>query len=210
MFQKIKDPKFVWFITALFISVATGFFAGERSVNLTNQTALFATETSPFVPEPRVKEDDCAVRGPLPDPECTPGAIFPDATAEKICVSGYTKTVRKVSTSLKKRVYRAYGVPYPPPFGSYELDHYIPLALGGSNDIANLWPFAAEPRPGFIEKDLTVNYLHRKVCAQEISLAVAQRAITVPWVEVYNSISAAEKEELRRMFPSWAETRRSK
>ncbi len=185
----------------------TGFYAGKDSVTIVAQQALFV-DSGPFVPEYRTQTEGCVAQNSLPDPDCTPGAIFPDITLEKICTSGYTKTVRDVSTSLKKQAYRSYTIPYPQPFGTFELDHYIPLTLGGSNDIANLWPFAADPRPGFIEKDLTVNYLRRKVCAGEISLAAAQRAITTPWVEVYTSIPESEKAELKRLYPSWAETRK--
>ena len=199
--------KTIWLGIAFLIAGLTGYYAGQDSVSVVAQQALFSV-VEPFVPEVQTKNSDCVVQGNLPDPACTPGAIFADVTKEMTCVSGYSKTVRSVSVSLKKKVYKAYGVAYPPPFGTYELDHFIPLTLGGSNDIANLWPFAAEPRPGFIEKDLVVNYLHRKVCEGAISLSAAQRAITTPWVEVYNSISPAEKAELKRMFPSWAETRR--
>lgn len=185
----------------------TGFYGGAQSISVSNQQALFTYE-GPFLPETRTKEENCTGYNSLPDPECTPGDIFPEVTVKEVCIKGYTKTVRDVSVSLKKKVYRSYNIQYPPTFGSYELDHFIPLALGGSNDIANLWPFAADPRPGFIEKDLTVNYLHRKVCNGEIELSAAQRAITTPWVDVYNGISSVEKAELKRMFPSWAETRK--
>lgn len=197
----------VWLSVGFFIALMTGFYAGKESVQVVAQQALLA-EQGPFLPVARTQIVGCVAQNSLPDPECTPGAIFATTPVEKICVSGYTKTVRDVPTSLKKRVYRSYTIPYPQPFGTFELDHYIPLALGGSNDIANLWPFAAEPRPGFIEKDLVVNYLRRKVCSGEVGLPAAQRAITTTWVEVYESIPESEKAELKRLYPSWAETRR--
>src|SRR5690242_1314069 len=93
----------------------------------------------------QAKTSGCVANLPLQDKDCTPGAIFPDATKEKICVSGYSKSVRDVSTSLKKQVYAAYGVKSRLP-GQYEVDHLVSLQLGGSNDIANLWPEPAAPK----------------------------------------------------------------
>jgi len=202
-----KHLKIIWLGIAFFISGLTGYYAGRDSIAIVAQQALFSS-VEPFTVEVQTKNSGCIVNGSFPDPACTPGAIFAGVTTEQTCVSGYTKTVRNVSTSLKKKVYQAYGVAYPPLFGTYELDHFIPLSLGGSNDIANLWPFAADPRPGFIEKNLVVNYLRRKVCAGETSLQIAQRAITTHWVDVYNNISPSEKAELKRLYPSWTEIRR--
>lgn len=188
------------FIFLLVISGLTGYYWGQ---NLEPQTAVIADGEEPFVARPRTKIEQCAMYGSLPDPECTPGSVFPGATIEKICVSGYTKTVRKVSTSLKKKIYRTYGVEYPQPFGSHEADHFIPLALGGDNDIANLFPEPADPRPGFKEKDLVESYLYEKVCGGEIALSAAQRAISENWVEVYNSLTESEISRLRNKYKDW-------
>src|SRR3989344_4950210 len=155
--------------------------------------------------DPRTQESDCHVRGPLPDHHCTPGAVFKEATTSQICVKGYTQVVRKVSVSLKKKVYAQYGISYPPPFGSYEADHLIPLALGGNNDIANLFPESAEPRPGFREKDLVEVYLHDEVCAGKIDLAVAQKLIADDCVSVYNSLPPEQLKKLSGRYGSWAD-----
>ena len=200
-----KHLKSIWLGIAFFVALMTGYYAGRDSVAVVKQQALFA-DASPFVAPAPVKTSQCMVRGPLPDPDCTPGAIFPEATKDITCVPGYTKTVRSVSTSLKKKVYQEYGVPYPQAFGSYEADHFIPLTLGGSNDIANLFPEAAQPAPGFHEKDLVENYLHQKVCSGDISLSAAQRAIASNWVAVYNSISPTDLNALRQLYKSWDTT----
>lgn len=136
----------------------------------------------------RVKEADCVVQGPLPDKACTPGAIFPEATTNDICVSGYTKGVRNVPAALKHAVYAEYGVKHREK-GEYEVDHLIPLELGGSNDIANLFPEAAEPRPGFHEKDKVENYLHDQVCSGKMDLRAAQSAIANDWLSVYQKMN---------------------
>lgn len=46
---------------------------------------------------------------------------------------------RNVSTALKQEIYAAYGIPYEE-HSQYTIDHLIPLAIGGSNEPANLWP----------------------------------------------------------------------
>lgn len=137
----------------------------------------------------RTKTSDCQVTGDgrLPDPACTPGAIFTDATREKICQSGYARDVRDVPQSEKNQAYAEYNIKTHR-IGEYEVDHLISLELGGSNDIANLWPEAAEPRPGFHEKDQVENYLHDQVCSGAMPLAQAQEQIATNWYQVYQSM----------------------
>ncbi|MBI4239822.1 hypothetical protein HY620_02460 [Candidatus Uhrbacteria bacterium] len=152
----------------------------------------------------RIKKEHCEYDGALPDPECTPGAVFPRATREEICTPGYSKSVRNVSVSLKKDVYKAYGVSYPQSFGSYECDHHIPLALGGNNSIANLFPQPADPYPGFREKDVVEIFLHEEVCASRIDLIAAQRAIARNWVKIYNNLSRDTVDSIRSRYRNWS------
>ncbi len=135
----------------------------------------------------RTKASGCVAQGALPDSACTPGAVFTEATKEQICVPGYTKTVRDVPNSLKDQVFAEYGITSHPT-GEYEVDHLIPLELGGSNDIANLWPEAADPKPGFHEKDQVENYLHDQMCAGAIPLRQAQAQIAANWLTVYQQV----------------------
>lgn len=65
------------------------------------------------------------------------------------------------------------------------MDHLIPLELGGSNDIKNLWPQPDAPRPGWGEKDELENELHGEVCDGKVPLADAQRCITSNWVQCW-------------------------
>jgi hypothetical protein len=93
-------------------------------------------------------------------------------------VSGYTARVRDVSDSLRREVFAAYRIPYDR-HGRYELDHLIPLELGGDNSARNLWPERGRiPNP----KDGLENELHNLVCAGSLSLPIAQRAIARNWV----------------------------
>lgn len=124
-----------------------------------------------------------ALPGPRPDPSCTPGAVDPAVTqadiASTICKSGYTARVRPAVAAtdrLKAQLYRAYGIPD----GTVsELDHLIPLELGGANDAANLWPQVGRVPNA---KDKVENDLRDAVCSGKVSLAAAQRAIASDWL----------------------------
>jgi hypothetical protein len=133
------------------------------------------------------KASGCAAVNGLPDADCTPGDILPDATVSQICTPGYSSSVRNVPDSEKSQVYAEYDIASHTT-GEYEVDHLVSLELGGSNDISNLWPELAEPRPGFHEKDMTENYLHDQVCSGAISLQQAQEEIATNWLAVYNQM----------------------
>jgi hypothetical protein len=96
-----------------------------------------------------------------------------------ICVSGYTERVRPPESQTEafkfNQAYPAYGIPSG---DESELDHLVPLELGGDNDAANLWPEVGPlPNP----KDTVENALNMAVCDGRISLARAQRAIAHNW-----------------------------
>ncbi len=151
----------------------------------TTETSVPPTATSPSTGGggtigQRTKTSGCVSSDGLPDSACTPGAIFPDATKDKICVPGYSSSVRNVPTEEKDQVYAEYGIASHEP-GQYEVDHLISLELGGSNDIANLWPEPASPTPGFHEKDKVENYVHDQVCSGAMSLQQAQVALATNW-----------------------------
>ncbi len=80
------------------------------------------------------------------NPDLTPGSLCTDQDRD---FDGYrydeqiAHCRRNVSTSLKKRVYVAYGIPAEDRAG-YEVDHRISLFAGGDNSIANLWPLPDE------------------------------------------------------------------
>lgn len=144
--------------------------------------------TSPPVlhPRRRVIVAVCQ-RSRLPDrrARCTPGTVFSRVTARQVCTPGYSARVRHVSSRTRALVFARYGVTYHPR-GAYEVDHLIPLELGGSNSVHNLFPEAAKPRPGFHQKDLLENAMHRMVCNGEMTLRQAQHEIKTNWVRAYH------------------------
>lgn len=162
--------------------------AACASVNIST-TGGGTTTTSQHQFGVQTKTSGCAAHNGLADSDCTPGAIFPDATKDKICQSGYASSVRNVPTSEKDQVYAEYGIASHSP-GEYEVDHLVSLELGGSNDISNLWPELASPTPGFHQKDQVENYLHDQVCNGSMSLHDAQVKIATDWLAVYNAMPA--------------------
>ena len=81
----------------------------------------------------------------LPNPKLTPGDTF-DVTAQDVCILGHAKKVRAVPAWLKRQAYAEYGITQYKT-GDYEVDHLIPLSLGGSNSIRNLWPQSTKTSP---------------------------------------------------------------
>jgi hypothetical protein len=141
-----------------------------------------------YEPPARTKLVACSLREGRPDPACTPGAVQP-VDVDVVCHQS-TRTRREVPESVHRQAFEEYGLSYTQPRGAFEVDHLIPLELGGDNAIANLWPEAAEPRPGFHEKDRVEDYLHEQVCAGNMSLTEAQRRIASDWVTVWQQIES--------------------
>jgi hypothetical protein len=120
----------------------------------------------------------------LPDSAITPGDVF-DVTMEDICTPGYAKKVRAVTKSLRDKAFKDYGL-LSHQRGEYQLDHLIPLALGGSNSIKNLWPQPNVTSPWNARvKDALEIRLHKLVCSHQIDLKTAQDEIASDWTEAY-------------------------
>jgi hypothetical protein len=78
------------------------------------------------------------------------------------------------------------------PYGdTLEIDHIVSLELGGSNDIANLYPEKANAEPGYHVKDGLENRLHGLVCSGAMSLRSAQRGIASNWQALYRDVYGA-------------------
>ena len=124
-------------------------------------------------------------KGNLPDPRCTPGSIDPVVTQANIystiCKGGWTDPHLRPPESQTEAF--KFGVAYPaygtPSSEKTELDHLVPLELGGSNDATNLWPeYPPTPNP----KDKVENALNAAVCDGRVSLVKAQDAIAADWM----------------------------
>lgn len=118
---------------------------------------------------------------PALNPEVTQATI-----TETICAPGYTYTVRPSwyeSAKLKLKLLKAHGetwVSAP----KYQLDHIIPLCLGGSpTDPSNL---QLEPIDEAYRKDRVEIQAMRCVCAGKVTLAEAQHDLTSDWQAAYH------------------------
>jgi hypothetical protein len=121
----------------------------------------------------------------MPNPQLTPGVVRTSNAAEICAKSFRTGPYRHTTSATKKQVCVEYGLTDCPHEGKMEIDHLIPLELGGLDDIKNLWPQPALPRPGFHEKDRLEGYLRKQVCAGKMSLSDAQHDISRDWWGAY-------------------------
>ena len=145
-------------------------------------------------PRPRTKTSGCLSQGGLAGPACTPGAVDPRVSQSNvnstICTRGYTATVRprvSVTDPIKRERMAAYGL-QAQRLANVELDHDIPLELGGNpQDLANLWPKFWNGEANAHMKDVVETYLNREVCRGGMPLAEAQRQIATDWLSVYRS-----------------------
>jgi hypothetical protein len=150
--------------------------------------------------------------GTWPNRMLTPGAVDQTVTSETICAhdwgSGqppqagagdltYSKAARHTSAELKDEVFAEYNLVNPHDNGqSYEVDHLVPLSLGGADVRENLWP---ESRIGdgmnAWAKDRLEYRLFRLVCdpppgVPRMALREAQAAFTPDWVAGYRKYCA--------------------
>ncbi len=106
-----------------------------------------------------------------PDPCLTPG-VTRTSDPKVICQAGYASRVRAELSSAqwtarRRQVEQRYGLHANPG----EIDHFLPLEGGGSNDLGNLWPEAKAQYPA---KDKAEGALHRAICAQGVTVAKAR------------------------------------
>lgn len=140
------------------------------SLNVAASSALAQTNTASHI-------DFAEFNFPfVPDPEMTTGSVCtPDNRdferyryEEQIA---YCK--RNVSRAIKQEIYRAYGVSSHCQ-KDYTIDHLIPLSIGGTNGIDNLWPEHKSIKA--LRKDLELD-LYKKISQSQITQEEAIRII---------------------------------
>ena len=150
--------------------------------------------TAPLLPAPTSADD-------RPCMQTSHGciALNPDVTgdtiARTICVSGYTKSVRpgtSFTNGVKAKLIREAGIE-PSHMGDYELDHLVPLAVGGHpRKLSNLMlqPWYGENSAA--EKDKLEVRLQHLVCTHRINLEAAQHCIAENWKSCESAIASAK------------------
>lgn len=124
---------------------------------------------------------------PLPDRSCTPGAVGDRVTQDNIdttiCAPNWTDTIRPSGTeAAKTRLMIAYDIPIAAR-STTELDHDVPLGLGGADDVSNLWVQRSDliGSGSTNSKDSVERALIRAVCARRVTLSAARAAIAANW-----------------------------
>lgn len=150
--------------------------------------ALLALSTQASAQQASYHHDGPAI---LPDDGVTPGVVR-TSDASEICNPKFrTKPWRKTTQAMKNHVYAAYGVARNKGMcrGGCEVDHRLPLELGGLDDERNLWPQPSQPLPGFHQKDKLENALKKAVCKDHsMSLAEAQKMLLGDWYSAYEVV----------------------
>jgi hypothetical protein len=182
-----------------FTDGSTTYIDGPRGLVSRPNANRFRWEHDQDVPSP-VPSGPGGRVGPqqaYPNAALTPGARDPRVqqrnVTRTICSADYLAKAQPAAPYIE-RVLRRKIVGYR--FGSltpaeYELDHYIPIELGGDPDApSNIWPQPVGSGLGAHEKDRVESYLHQQVCSGSTTLDAAQQSILNDWVAVYRQLSA--------------------
>jgi len=119
----------------------------------------------------------------IPNSRLTPGVALLE-TGRMVCESENTKN-KAVPVALQRRVFEEYGLTGADP-RAYEVDYLITPALGGSDDIHNLWPHSYSAAVWNAQvKDALEDRLRDMVCAGSLDLRSAQEEIAADWIAAY-------------------------
>jgi hypothetical protein len=113
-------------------------------------------------------------------------AVTQATIGQTICAAHWTDKVRPPTSytdPIKRRDIAGLPPRFPRSLSAYELDHWVPLELGGApRDPANLVIELRVKAGGRAEtKDGEEDGLHRQVCAGRLSLDVARAEILADW-----------------------------
>ena len=95
--------------------------------------------------------------------------------------------------SMQQAVFHEYGMDGAPA-QEYEVDHLITPALGGTDDIRNLWPepYSSTAWNAHV-KDQLEDRLHELVCDGQLNLATAQHDMATDWISAYKKYFRTDK-----------------
>lgn len=117
-----------------------------------------------------------------PNVRLTPGATL---LADRKTVCGLENVKNKaVPSALQRKVFEEYGIRGAEP-RLYEVDYLVTPALGGADDIRNLWPHSYSADWNAKVKDQLEDRLRDLVCDGKIELSEAQREIAADWIAAY-------------------------
>jgi hypothetical protein len=127
----------------------------------------------------------------FPATKLTPG-VARAKTRDQVCGSNVGKN-GDVPPELRRRVFELYGMPGADP-KAYEVDYLITPALGGAEEIGNLWPQSYSATIWNARaKDALEDRLHELVCRGDVDLVTAQREISTDWISAYKKYFHTER-----------------
>jgi anti-sigma factor ChrR (cupin superfamily) len=127
----------------------------------------------------------------VPNRSLTPGVAM-QISKDAVCTSSPAKN-RMVPVALRRQVFEEYGIQRAEP-QAYEVDYLITPALGGADDIRNLWPQSYSSTVWNARvKDALEDRLHDLVCDGQLDLKTAQRDIAADWVGAYKKYFHTDK-----------------
>ena len=129
----------------------------------------------------------------LPRRTLTPGSTRAVQVAD-LCSTQDLDNDPPVNPSLEQAVFKEYGVPASSK-KNYALDYLITPALGGSDNIQNLWPQPYSSTWNARVKDQLEDHLHELVCQGKVQLATAQNDIASDWIAAYKRYFNTDKPE---------------
>lgn len=118
----------------------------------------------------------------LPNNLQTPGAAS-KVDVKKLCAADFESSVKPATDWQKAEALSRYGL-RPEKFDG-ALDHVVPVALGGTNDPDNLYPFHAQGEFTAAAKQELEAKLHDLVCSGKMSVKQAQDVFKKDWTKGY-------------------------
>ncbi len=128
----------------------------------------------------------------MPNPILTPGVAAP-VSRDMVCSASEADETRIISTALAITVFNHYGISNPRS-RAYEVDYLITPALGGAEDVRNLWP---QPYASGVwnsrVKDALEDRLRTMVCEGRMDLSAAQGELARDWIAAYKKLFETEE-----------------
>ncbi len=119
----------------------------------------------------------------VPDAHLTPGATLLVSRTD-VCAQSNGNN-KPVPSALRRAVFKEYGISGADP-KAYEVDYLVTPALGGADDIHNLWPHSYSATVWNARvKDALESRMREMVCNGSLELPEAQREIAKNWIEAY-------------------------
>jgi poly(3-hydroxybutyrate) depolymerase len=136
------------------------------------------------------KHSSCRL-GVTPDRRCSPGAYWSGLTRTVLCSARFRPSA---AGGIPRAVQHSTAIQYglsPGQLGkTVVIDHLVPVGIGGSGDIANLFPLG-RTATGYALKQKLDAKLRTLVCAGQMGLRSAQSAIAANWQALYQKVFAA-------------------